>query len=67
MLKYHPDRNKSPNAVSKFKKIITAYEWIQKNHDREQQLNNPVYYYPGGNNSNMSYTIFAQTFTFTTG
>lgn len=38
-LKYHPDRNKSPDATEKFKEISEAYQFLTNNNNKQVNPN----------------------------
>lgn len=58
-LKYHPDRNKSPEAVEKFKAAAEAFE-VLSNTEKRQQYDNPAASSPffGGFSPNSPFDIF---------
>ena len=64
--KYHPDKNKSPNAEEKFKEIVEAYEALSNNNnnnDNNKQNNNDDSLFSRQfNNNNNTNTSFSHLF-----
>ncbi|KAL4612742.1 hypothetical protein GN956_G22876 [Arapaima gigas] len=64
-MKYHPDRNKSPNAEAKFREIAEAYETLSDDKRRQEYDQFGYSQFPGeGMRSENSGSHFHQPFSF---
>jgi len=58
-LKYHPDKNKSPDASAKFQEINRAYEYLLENHFSEEPIHKNRPFMTG---SHQNYKTMLKTF-----